>query len=114
MHKSLMAGAVAVALVGAGGANAGNIVLTGHDNDFHWNFGANPGNGGAAGLALGAELSFVRAGSTSPTLPVLVIDTALHSGTLELGNAATSLLGAANVAVKAPTAITAADFNPAT
>ena len=114
MHKSLMAGAMAVALVGADAAYAGNIVLTGHDNDYHWNFGANPGNGGPAGLALGAELGFVRAGSTNSALPVLVIDTSLHSGVLELGNAATSLLGAANVVVKAPTAITAADFNPAT
>ncbi len=33
MHKSLMAGAMAVALVGADAAYAGNIVLTGHDND---------------------------------------------------------------------------------
>ena len=102
-----------VVLVGVNAADAGNIVLTGHDNDFHWNFGANPGNSGAAGIALGAELAFVRAGSTSPTLPVLVIDTSANSGTLELGNAATGLLGAANVVVKAPSAITAADFNPA-
>jgi len=100
-------------LVWVNAADAGNIVLTGHDNDFHWNFGANPGNGGAAWLALGAELSFVRAGSTNPTLPVLVIDTSVHSSTLELGNAAIGLLGAGNVVVKSPSAITAADFNPA-
>jgi hypothetical protein len=114
MKRMLMVGVASVALVGAGAAYAGNIVLTGHDNDFHWNFGANPGNGGPAGMALGAELGFARAGSTNPNLPVLVIDTAANSGTLELGMAATSLLGAVNVIVKAPSLITAADFNPAT
>src|SRR5437870_3548965 len=114
MKKVLMAGVAAVALGGVGAAYAGNIVLTGHDNDFHWNFGSNPGNGGPAGMALGAELSFVRAGAPNSALPVLVIDTSVHSGTLELGNAVTGLLGAPNVVVKAPSAIAAADFNVAT
>ena len=114
MHKSLMAGAVAVALVGAGGANAGNIVLTGHDNDFHWNFGASPGNGGPAGLGLAAEFSFVRAAAPTPGAKVLIIDTAANSGTLELGNAATSILGAANVTIKTPETIVAADFSVGT
>jgi hypothetical protein len=68
MKKVLMAGVVAVALAGTGVAYAGNIVLTGHDNDFHFVNGANPGPAGPAGLALGAELGFARAGSTLPIL----------------------------------------------
>jgi hypothetical protein len=82
MNKALMASVAAVALVGANYAYAGSIVLTGHDNDFHENFGASPGPGGPAGLALSAELSFVRDSS----LPVLTFD----QGT-ELTNALTAL-----------------------
>jgi len=58
-------------------ANAGNIFLTGHDTDFH--FSGNP----ATQAVLGADLTFVRAGSS---LPVLVFD----SGT-QLSNALTAL-----------------------
>lgn len=115
MNKALMASVAVVALIGGVNvADAGNIVLTGHDDDYHWNFGASPGNGGPAGIALQDEFDFIRAGSTNPALPVLIIDTSVNSGTLELGNAAIGLLGAASVVVKAPSAITAADFNPAT
>src|SRR5439155_20199249 len=52
-------------------AHAGNIVLTGHDDDFHFVNGASPGAAGPAGLQLAAMLSFARAGSG---LPVLVFD----------------------------------------
>jgi hypothetical protein len=76
MNKALMTGVAAVALLGAEGAYAGSIVLTGHDNDFHSNNGANPGPGGAAGLALAAEVNFVSTGSatTKPVLPLLTFD----------------------------------------
>jgi hypothetical protein len=82
MNKALMASVAAVALVGANGAYAGSIVLTGHDNDYHENFGATPGPGGPAGLALKAEIAFVR----NSSLPVLTFD----QGT-ELTNALTAL-----------------------
>jgi hypothetical protein len=85
MKRTLMAGVAVAALMG-GEAYAGNIVLTGHDNDFHENFGANPGPGGSAGLALAAEISFARSGSANPSLPVLTFD----QGT-ELTNALTAL-----------------------
>ena len=78
MNKAaLMAGAAAIALVGANAANAGSIVLTGHDNDFHFNFGANPGPTGAAGLALKTEVNFAENGSGTaftPTTGILAFD----------------------------------------
>jgi hypothetical protein len=80
-----------------GSANAGRVVLTGHDNDLHLSSNAIQ--------ATTAELTYVRAGST---LPVLVIDQ---------GSEATSLvntvLGVGHQVTKTPGAITAADFNPA-
>ena len=68
MKKALMASVAAVALVGANAAYAGNIVLTGHDNDFHQSANAR--------LATTAEVNFVGSGSaaTKPTLPLLVFD----------------------------------------
>lgn len=51
-------------------AYAGNIVLTGHDNDFHESCCSKPGSTGP-GQALLAETNFVRNGST---LPVLTFD----------------------------------------
>jgi hypothetical protein len=71
MKHSLLAGVGAVALGFAVPANAGNIVLTGHDNDFHQD--------GEAQNATTAELKFVKAGST---LPVLVIDDGSEADTL--------------------------------
>lgn len=50
----------------ASSAFAGNIVLTGHDNDFHAYYGSS-----AAQTALQAESNFVRNGST---LPILTFD----------------------------------------
>ncbi len=50
-------------------ASAGNIFLTGHDDDFHFNFGdAN------AGAQLSAGIAFARSGAPSSTLPVLTFD----------------------------------------
>ncbi|HEU0157194.1 MAG TPA: hypothetical protein VFQ82_14060, partial [Stellaceae bacterium] len=100
MNKALLAGVAAVALVGAGAAHAGNIVLTGHDNDFHL-----PITGNAL-AALTAEFSFVRNGSA---LPVLVLDDSKIGS--ELVNAATTILGAANVVHVDPVNVTAADFD---
>lgn len=67
MRKAIMAGFGLAVLVGAGPAFAGNIVLTGHDDDFH----ATAGTGSEASAAVAASLSFVRAGSS---LPVLTFD----------------------------------------
>lgn len=67
MKYTFLAGVSAIALGFISPAMAGSIILTGHDNDFH----CNAGNEGNACTALGAELAFVRAGST---LPVLTID----------------------------------------
>jgi hypothetical protein len=70
MNKALMASVAAVALAGANYAYAGSIVLTGHDNDLHFNgFGGTPPGG--PGAALQAEISFIRGGSS---LPVLTFD----------------------------------------
>jgi PEP-CTERM motif len=73
MRYTLLAGASALAMgFAASSAMAnGDIVLTGHDNDYHYNFGAGPGNSGEAGMALAAEIGWVRQGSS---LPVLSID----------------------------------------
>jgi hypothetical protein len=69
MNKALMASVAAAALVGANYAYAGAIVLTGHDNDFHFDgFGGTPPGG--PGAALLAEIGFVRDSS----LPVLTFD----------------------------------------
>jgi hypothetical protein len=111
MNKALMAGVAAAALVGAGAANAGNIALTGHDNDFHFVNGENPGALGPAGLALTAEFSFIRNGSA---LPLLTLDnTTTNPDAGQLFTAAKTILGAANVVNIEPSLVTAADFNPA-
>jgi PEP-CTERM motif len=77
MNKALMASVAVIALVGANAAYAGSIVLTGHDNDFHWNFGASPGDAGPAGLALKAEVNFAENASGTvftPTTGILTFD----------------------------------------
>jgi len=106
MKKVLMAGVAAITLAGAGVAYAGNIVLTGHDNDFHFVAGANPGPGGPAGLALNAEANFVRSGSTNPTLPVLSFDQGTQLTTALAG------LGVPFTNVSTIAGIAAATFNP--
>jgi hypothetical protein len=106
MRYSLLAGVGAVALGFADPAMAGNILLTGHDNDYHCTEASNAGN--ACG-ALGVETAYVRNGSS---LPVLVIDapnTNFFPGAQELSAALTGL-GIAHTTV-APSAVTAGMFN---
>ena len=89
MKHTLLAGVGVAALGFTGPAMAGgNILLTGHDNDYHCTIAGNAGN--ACG-ALGVEVPFVRNGSS---LPVLVIDNGSFSsgsGNGELGNALINL-----------------------
>ena len=99
MKKALMVGVVTVTLGPAGVTHAGNIVLTGHDNDFHYHVLSTD-----AKNALTAEFSFIRNGSI---LPLLVLDAGA-----QLVTAANDILGAANVVARAPSLVTAADFNP--
>jgi len=77
MTRSLIA-AFAVTLLGAAPLFAGNIVLTGHDDDYHdVNDGGSGAGGGAAGgggSQLAAMIAFARSGSTNPLLPVLSFD----------------------------------------
>jgi hypothetical protein len=82
-------------------AFAGDIVLTGHDNDYHCGGGGAGGGVGSPCTVLGAETNWARAGST---LPVLAID----AGT-ELTTALT-FEGIPFVAV-APSAVTAGMFD---
>ncbi len=65
-RHSLSCFAMAGAILACSPANAGNIVLTGHDNDHHFG-----GAASAAGVALAAEVKFVANGSS---LPVLTFD----------------------------------------
>jgi hypothetical protein len=67
-------------------AHAGNIALTGHDDDFHFLFGS-----ASAGVQLGALTSFVRKGSANPTLPVLTFDMNGSGHGLELDHGLTAL-----------------------
>jgi hypothetical protein len=82
-----LVGASAAAALMTGQAKAGNIILTGHDDDFHFFGGFGDPN---AGNQLSAMASFARDGSA---LPVLVLD----QGT-EMSSALTAL-GVTNVAV---------------
>ena len=106
MHLKLKRVVVAMAVAGIGlglsaTAEAGRVVLTGHDNDLHAFFGS---PGGDETTTTAAELTYVRAGST---LPVLVIDNGLQAVSL-IGN----IIGAANVVSRTVSAVTAADFDP--
>ena len=96
MRNVLLTGVAAAALGVSAPAFAGNIVLTGHDNDFHQD--------GQAKAATTSELSFVRDGST---LPVLVID----DGS-EAINFVTGILGASSVVGTTVGAVTAAQLRP--
>jgi len=99
MRQTLLAGVGVAALGFAGPAMAGNIILTGHDNDFHC---TEAGDAGGACEALAAEATFVTNGST---LPILSIDagTELTAALIAKGFAVTSI---------APSAVTAASFDP--
>jgi len=66
--RNLLGIAVAVVVASAAPAMAGNIFLTGHDNDYHMFF---EGVGSPPSNQLSAALSFVRNGSS---LPVLTFD----------------------------------------
>jgi hypothetical protein len=109
MRTKLQAGVSAFAFAGATAltfglaspASAGNIILTGHDNDYHCHFGSSS----SACATLGAEAKFVMNGSS---LPVLAVDAAACCG-LELDSALTNA-GIAHVTI-APGALTAADFD---
>jgi PEP-CTERM motif len=103
MRYTLFTGASSLAFAGAlaigfgSPAMAGNIVLTGHDNDFHCFF----GSGSTACANIGAAASFVRNGSI---LPVLAIDA---------GSELTGSLGAEGIpfVAVAPGAVTGGMFN---
>jgi hypothetical protein len=102
MTKTLLAGVGLAFLVGAGPALAGNIVLTGHDNDLH----AGGSTGSQASAAIASSLSFVRAGSG---LSVLTFD----SGS-QLTSALTALgISFTNVNPNTASAVTDALFNNA-
>lgn len=49
LHEYLLLGAALVASLATGPALAGNIVLTGHDNDYHVATDASSGGGGVTG-----------------------------------------------------------------
>jgi len=105
MRKHLLAGIALAGLIGAGPAFAGNIVLTGHDNDFHCD-GCSGTSTSGPGAALKAEVAFARAGSSNPLLPVLSFD----AGS-ELTNTLTAL-GITFTNVNPGTGVTAALFDP--
>ena len=73
MQLGLGTAVLGLAAVVSPAAHAGNVVLTGHDDDFHCagggNFHSGPGIGPCD--AIKAEATFVAAGSS---LPILVID----------------------------------------
>jgi len=99
LRSTLMAGAsVAAAAIGfAPTAMAGNIVLTGHDNDFHCFFGHS-----STCDTLNAEAKFVAGGAGAN---ILVID----EGSNELSSSLTTL--GFNVTTKTVAGVAAADFD---
>jgi hypothetical protein len=101
LRSALILGAVVgFGLLPTTPVTAGNIVLTGHDADYH----ATLGGSTSAYAALQAEITFAQNGST---LPVLALDagTELTSALTHLGIAYTNVL---------PTAVTNASFNSST
>ncbi len=101
MKSSFLAGVALGAITWVGPAMAGNIVLTGHDNDFHYSYGSS-----AAGTALAAEVKFIENGSS---LPLLTFD----AGS-ELTSSLTSLgFSYVNVNPSNAASVTAALFDPA-
>jgi hypothetical protein len=94
-------GASACAAIMAGQANAGNIVLTGHDDDFHDRY---DGFAGQAGTQLLQMYNFARNGN--PNAKVLVIDTVKPpngSPGNEMVTSFNALIGAGNVTAVDPT-----------
>jgi MYXO-CTERM domain-containing protein len=101
MRYTLLAGASVLALGFVSPASAGNIVLTGHDNELHCSGGGAGGGAGSPCTVLGAETDWARAGSL---LPVLAID---QGGELP---AALTFEGIASTVVK-PGDVTAGMFD---
>jgi hypothetical protein len=111
MKLTVVAKKLGVAMLGLamiGTASAGNIFLTGHDDDLHASLGS-----GQAFLQLFAAVNFVRNGSALSALPVLTFDAGseLTSVLTSLGVAFTNVNPtAANLGGAAGAAL----FNPAT
>jgi hypothetical protein len=59
---------VGTCLIAGSAAAQGNIVVTGHDDDFHW---SSDGIGAAPGIQINAFMTYARRGSS---LPVLAFD----------------------------------------
>jgi len=95
--------ALAVAAIGVMPAFAGNIALTGHDDDFHC-FGA-PGSSEAC-TQINQMITFVRSGATNPALPVLTFDQGTEL-TTDLIAAGITIVNISN-----PALVTAALFDP--
>ncbi len=95
MKNILLASVGALALSMAAPAMAGNIVLTGHDNDYH--------NDAQAIAATTAELKFIR----QNLLPVLVIDDGSQA-VIHI----TAILGSSKVFAATVASITAGSFDP--
>jgi hypothetical protein len=104
MKRVLMRALLAAIAVGAFSvtpAFAGNIALTGHDDDFHCNTLA-----AADCQQLLQFVTFARAGSSNPSLPVLTFDQGSLL-TTKLG-----IVGVSFVNISTPAAVTAALFDP--
>lgn len=97
--------AVATTLLSAP-AFAGNIVLTGHDSDFHGQSGA-----AAPSAQLAAMIAFARSGAVDPTKPILTFDHPDSGVTGDLTRALT-LLGIAFVNIDPNGVLTDAMFDP--
>lgn len=93
-------GVSTVAALMSGRACAGNIVLTGHDDDFHDRFDGPSLVGSQPGIQLAQMLSFARGGAPNSALPVLIFD----QGGLEMQTSVNGILGAANEVTIQPTA----------
>ena len=96
--KKLLSASVIATVLSIGAAQAGNIVLTGHDDDFH--------QSAQADAQVAGALAFIRGGST---LPVLTFD----SGT-QLTSLLTTLgISYTNIDPNIAANVTDALFNPA-
>jgi hypothetical protein len=105
MQSVLVAGLAALGLCASMGAQAGNIAITGHDDDFHFNSGT-----AAAGNQLAAMIAVARAGSSNPSLPVLSFDHGTElTNSLTLKGIPFTNVDPNNLALLVP-----ALFNPAT
>lgn len=102
MQLGIGAAAAVLAGIAAPAAHAGNIVLTGHDNDFHGDPCYTGSTSNEACTQLNAEVSFAMNGSS---LPVLAIDN---------GSELTSSLSGLGVSYTAVTvsSVTASMFDP--